>query len=397
MIPQVGQDTKMVRKAEMHRVIGISLLFGLIIFSLTGCATFKKIINWVMFGNSSGKKNDISKFAETIRPVQGNPDSHYLLGCYYQERNKHIFAIEEFKKALLVEPDYLKAYNGLGISYDSIGEHALAIESYSKAIRLNPNLDYLHNNLGYSYLLQGDFDSAINAFREALVFNGENSRYHNNLALAYGKKGQYDLALSEFMKAGNKAKAYYNVAQIFYIRGLYTQAGIFYAKTLAIDPSMSDAHKGLAAAKNLAGISQTDIKESYDLSSYSYLLGDKTKNYQEREKLDTSAIVPHDGKPQKKTGVENSSKILLSQKSQVTKEDTRYMINVGAFSKIGYAERLKTKLLAKGYTVTLEKSGMNKSLHLVKVGPFSTMKKARAESARLETIEGLKAFITSPN
>ena len=113
------------------------------------------------------------RFLASIRPSQDNPDSLYNNACYFQQRNKHKLAIEEFKRVLAIEPNYTKAYNGMGISYDLLGDYSNAIEAYEKALALNPELDYVYNNLGYCYLLKGELNSAIAAFRKALSLNDQ--------------------------------------------------------------------------------------------------------------------------------------------------------------------------------------------------------------------------------
>jgi tetratricopeptide (TPR) repeat protein len=122
------------------------------------------------------------------------------------------------------------------------------------ALNLDPNLDYLHNNLGYSYLLQGNLDEAILAFQKAVALNDRENRFHNNLGLAYAEKGQYDLALAEFKLASDEAKAHYNMAQVYFKKGLFEEAKSHYAMALKINPSLTIVRTGLKAADALARI-----------------------------------------------------------------------------------------------------------------------------------------------
>ena len=242
------------------------VLFGCcIIFFLTGCSSLGNMLNWTKFWDSSNSQGgsltekDLAQFASNMRPARGNPDSHYLLACYYQERGRHIEAIEEFKKAILIDPSYVKAYNGMGVSCDLIGDYPRAIESYKKAVSLNPDLSYVQNNLGYSYLLQGNPDEAIAAFKKAIVLNNQEKRFHNNLGLAYAMKDQFDLALTEFKLAGGEDKAHYNIAQLYYKKGLYKEAKSNYAKAIEQDPSLARAQNGLQAAEAMARISPQPV------------------------------------------------------------------------------------------------------------------------------------------
>ena len=227
----------------MKMMICLGLVGGSFLFFIISCSTML-----------SPGETKIAGFVSNVRPARGNPDSHYLLAGYYQERGRHKEAIEEFKKVLLIDPNYVKAYNGMGVSYDLLGDFTRAIGSYKMALSLNPNLDYVHNNLGYSYLLQGNLDDGITALKRAIAINGQDQRFHNNLGLAYGEKGEYDLALAEFKLAGDEAKAHHNMAQLYFKQGLFDEAKSHYAIALKLNPSLTIVRTGLKAADALARI-----------------------------------------------------------------------------------------------------------------------------------------------
>ena len=233
-----------------------SLLFGLICIAflifVISCTSIKNILGWSK--PSDSRDPSISQLLSDMRPHPGNPNSHYLLACYYQERGRHKEAIEEFRKVLLIEPTYVKAYNGIGVSNDLLGDFHTAINYYKMALSLNPNLDYIYNNLGFSYLLQGNLDDSIAALKKAIVINGQDKRFHNNLALVYGEKGEFDLALAEFKLAGDETKAQYNMAQLYFKKGLLEEAKSHYAIALKLNPSLTVVRTALKAADALARI-----------------------------------------------------------------------------------------------------------------------------------------------
>ncbi len=235
----------------------VPFLGGLFLFCLPGCSTIRNSLFWEKFCGSKeidSKDDEISQFFSSIRQSPGNADSHYLLACYYQERGRHKDAIRELRKVLSIDPRYIRAYNGLGVSHDLLGDFQAAIEFYQRGLQLNPHLDYMQNNLGYSLFIQGDLDGAISAFKKAIALNSQDSRFHNNLALAYGEKGEHDLALVEFKMAGDEAKAHYNMAQVYYKKGLYNRAKSHYAKALKLNPSSTIARTGLEATSALTSI-----------------------------------------------------------------------------------------------------------------------------------------------
>ncbi len=231
------------------------ILVSLLSLPLPACSSSNKALNW---GNWWGGKKEkevdqksVNDFFENIRPAVGNAESHYLLACHYQERNRHREAVEEFRKAIAINPKHLKAYNSLGVSFDHLKNYPLAIESYKRALSINPDLDYVQNNLGYSYLLSGSFDEAVKAFQKALALNPGIKRFHNNLGLAYAEKGQFNLALNEFKKAGEEASAHYNIGQFYFKKGLYKEARNHYAAALELNPSSQAFNSAFRAASAL--------------------------------------------------------------------------------------------------------------------------------------------------
>ncbi|MEN6465429.1 MAG: tetratricopeptide repeat protein [Syntrophaceae bacterium] len=156
----------------------------------------------------------MADFFSGVKRIEGNPDSHFLLACYYQDRGRHREAVEEFRKVIAIDPQNAGAYNRLGISYDTLGEFHHAASCYQKALQVDPSLYYVHNNIGYSQILQGDFETAAAALTKALSLNDSNKTIHNNLGLAYARMQRPDLAMPEFEKGGGKAAALRNIARI---------------------------------------------------------------------------------------------------------------------------------------------------------------------------------------
>jgi len=202
---------------------------------LLGCSTVTDVARW-----HEATVKDVVAFVSRVTPAQGHPDSHYRLACAYQDRGDHRRAIEEFRKALVLAPDHVKAWNGLGVSCDLLGDFPKAIASYQAALRINPDIDYIQNNLGYSYLLQERLPEAIEAFSKAVSLNSRDERYHNNLGLAYAMNAELDKAFEAFKKGGNEVKAYEKLAQICQRKGLPNLAREYRDKAR---PMVSEAPK----------------------------------------------------------------------------------------------------------------------------------------------------------
>lgn len=90
---------------------------------------------------------------------------------YYQQQNWEA-AINNYLKALELQPDYFGTYYALGYSYFQDGQWENAIANYLKAIELKPDLIDCHQNLGYAYIKLGQWHQALNYYNQLLTFEG---------------------------------------------------------------------------------------------------------------------------------------------------------------------------------------------------------------------------------
>ncbi len=192
----------------MNRTICAALTALLVAGICAGCS----LRDWKP--GESGPDARMSDFFAGVKRIQGNPGSHFLLACYYQDRGRHRDAVEEFTKVIAMDPKNAEAYNRMGVSYDSLGEFDPAAACYQKALQLDPSLYHVHNNIGYSQILRGDFETASAALAKALSANGGNKIIHNNLGLAYAGMHRMDLAMPEFEKGMGKAAALRYIARM---------------------------------------------------------------------------------------------------------------------------------------------------------------------------------------
>ena len=58
-------------------------------------------------------------------------------------------AIENYRKAIQINPNYSEALNNLGVALADKGRFDEAIENFRKAIQINPNRTETYINLGH--------------------------------------------------------------------------------------------------------------------------------------------------------------------------------------------------------------------------------------------------------
>lgn len=151
-----------------------------------GCAT-------VLGGCASNEMWSV-KPVTNIKHAAKDSESMYRLGRYYQGKINYAEAIAAYEKALVADPAFVEAHNGLGVVYSLQGRHELAMLHLAKAIELAPNAVHLRNNLGYAYLIQGRDGEAAAAFEQALRLDPANRKAMANLAIAYERVGLHDKA-----------------------------------------------------------------------------------------------------------------------------------------------------------------------------------------------------------
>lgn len=106
-----------------------------------------------------------------------------------------------WKDAAIKSPMKARVHNNLGSVYHRKDDLARAMDEFKRAIELKPNFADAHYNLGVAYKDTGRMDDAISEFEAAVTYQPTKVNAHNNLGLAYKYLGRYDEAASEFETA----------------------------------------------------------------------------------------------------------------------------------------------------------------------------------------------------
>ncbi len=110
-------------------------------------------------------------------------------------------AIEDFERALELDPGQAEAHAGLGRTLVDLGLPRLAAPHFERAVELNPQYPDALVNLGNVRLLAGRPDQAIALYREALRRNPESFEAAMSLGQALARSGESAAALRLFRRA----------------------------------------------------------------------------------------------------------------------------------------------------------------------------------------------------
>jgi TolB-like protein/Tfp pilus assembly protein PilF len=129
-------------------------------------------------------------------------ESYTLRGRYYSEIGKPEQAIEEYDKAIKLNPNDWMAYREKALFYSN-NDFVQCIEYRQKAASINrgPELPSLLGEIGDAYFDAGFPDKAKYYYQEALALNGNEAKYFNGLAWAEFSLGNFEEALKLSKKA----------------------------------------------------------------------------------------------------------------------------------------------------------------------------------------------------
>jgi tetratricopeptide (TPR) repeat protein len=161
----------------------------------------------------SGRKREPAQVAsgagdeETMKKLEAlgyittmNPNDYNNLGQRLQAQGDHAKAIEQFKKALEINPNFPGALNNIGVSYGKLKQYPFAEAAFKKAISIKQDDVYAMNNLAIMYMETGDMEGAAEYGEMAIRTEPNYSNGHLTLGSVYATMGDLGRAETEFKK-----------------------------------------------------------------------------------------------------------------------------------------------------------------------------------------------------
>jgi tetratricopeptide (TPR) repeat protein len=128
------------------------------------------------------------------------------LGGYYFGQQEYTQAIEQYKKAVEIAPDYSPAYNILGYGYKQIENYQEAEKAFKKYIGLIPNDPNPYDSYAELLLKMGRFDESIANYQKALKVDQNFVSSRIGIATNYMYKGEQDSGSAELKKLSAMAR-----------------------------------------------------------------------------------------------------------------------------------------------------------------------------------------------
>jgi tetratricopeptide (TPR) repeat protein len=145
-------------------------------------------------------ENDREKYGHILQQMAEKfPNDkfvHYYLAVNYYSINENFDkAIEEFNKALELDPKFGRALNDLGYTYLRMGNYIKAIEHFKKYVSLHPDDANPLDSLAEAYFQMGKLEDAITKFKEALEIKPDLHHSYFSVGYIYALKVEYAEAM----------------------------------------------------------------------------------------------------------------------------------------------------------------------------------------------------------
>lgn len=182
---------------------------------------------------------------------------HGNLACVYYEQGLIDLAIDTYRRAIDLQPNFPDAYCNLANAYKEKGQVQDAEDCYNTALRLCPNHADSLNNLANIKREQGYIEEATRLYLKALEVFPEFAAAHSNLASVLQQQGKLQEALMHYKEAiriqPTFADAYSNMGNTLKEMQDVNGAMHCYSRAIQINPAFADAHSNLASIHKDSG------------------------------------------------------------------------------------------------------------------------------------------------
>ena len=177
----------------------------------------------------------------------------------------YVEAIEDYSKAIELDPKSSRAFANRGIAKQAKGILDKAMEDYSKAIELDPKSALAYTNRGNGHWAQGLLKEAIADYSKAIGIDPSYASAFHNRGMTMQGQGLHEEAIADFTKAidlGLKAPwAYFNRGNSHLLKGHLDEAIADYKSATEKDPKYAQAFANRGHAKQAKGLKDEAVAD----------------------------------------------------------------------------------------------------------------------------------------
>jgi tetratricopeptide (TPR) repeat protein len=169
-------------------------------------------------------------------------------------------ALSESTQMLERFPSSIVLYNIAGASNAGLIQFDAAIDSYKQALKIKPDYAQAYSNMANALRDKGDLDASIDSCKQALKIKPDYAEAYNNMGNALKAKGDLDASIDSYKQAlkikPDIAEAYYNLGNTLEELGRLDEAETSYTQAIALEPDLESAAQNMVKLP----VGQLDLK-----------------------------------------------------------------------------------------------------------------------------------------
>jgi tetratricopeptide (TPR) repeat protein len=209
--------------------------------------------NWLIYNNRGISHNDMGNYRlamqDFVKAIEIQPnyiESYYNRGLACNSLGNYRQAIEDFDKTIERIPGNPDPYISRGIAYNGLGNYRQAIENFDKAIEIRPGYPGAYSNRANAHIGLGNYAQALEDYNEAIRLKADSEIIYYDRGTLYTMHGQYQLAIEDFDKTislnPNYIKAYNNRGLTYIQMGLLQKGIENFDEAIRLKPDYADAY-----------------------------------------------------------------------------------------------------------------------------------------------------------
>ena len=205
-----------------------------------------KALNFFQRGRLVEAKNLVE---EIVKNEKNNPQALNLYAFVFYYQNNFNAALEQWQKAIKINPNYIEAYNGCGNAYKNLKKFEEAVQSFKKAIQIEPRYFEAQINLGSVLIKLERFEDAIKNFDKVIDVDNMAAQAFQGKAYSLMKLKKYEEAIYNFNKSikinPNDANVFYNLGATYENLKKWQEAADSFSQAMQINPNHEEAYRDL--------------------------------------------------------------------------------------------------------------------------------------------------------
>ena len=193
-------------------------------------------------------KEAIEHFNASLKIEYNQAKTHMLMGYAFKQLGQDDSAINCFRNAVNVDPEFKEAFVQLGQMFHVRGDTS-AVIYYNNALQLDPSDEMTLYNKALFYQSIKEWNAALEAYADLHKVDYTHSSGHYNKGFIHMELGLFDVAANNFADAiysnSEFYEAYYSRGNCFETLGNIKQAEIDYKRAIEINPEYTFAKDAL--------------------------------------------------------------------------------------------------------------------------------------------------------